>query len=1017
MWAACLAGAASRTTNPILLALVAAVVGFVVAARRTSAEWSRSLAVFVRLGLVVIVIRVLLQIVFGNRLPGHVIVTLPHVPLPSWAEGVSIGGPVTVEELLGAAVEGMRLAVILICFGAANSLANPYRLLRCLPAVLYEAGVAVTVTLAFVPEVVIALAAVRDARRLRGRPVRGVAGLRGMAVPVLESALERSLQLASSMDARGYGRKSAVPTRIRRLQGGAVAAGLLAVVVGELRHARPRVPPGGRHPLPGSRCRARRSGDGPRGEAVGPDALPAGPLARCRVGRRGVGSGGTRRHGRRRSGRSDRAPTRPLPAHRAHAPAPCDLRCSGRAGSRVRRTEPDRVLGRPTRRDLVRSAPAHGGRGKRGAPVIEFSDVTFSYPDAAPVLRGLDLRIGEGELCLVVGPTGSGKSTLLRAINGLVPHFSGGRLGGEVRVGGRSTRTHPPRELADLIGVVNQNPSASFVSDVVEDELAYTMENLGIAPSAMRRRVEDTLDLLGLHELRHRPLSTLSGGQQQRVAIGAVLTASPRVLVLDEPTSALDPAAAEEVLAALTRLVHDLGMTVVLAEHRLERVVPFADRTVLVPGGGAPPIIGPTEKVLSTSPVAPPIVELARLAGWDPVPLSVRDARRMAGGLRERLATVPRPRRDGTDASQVSPIAVADRVTVDYGAVRALEDVSLELGAGEVVAVMGRNGSGKSTLLARLAGLQSPTGGSVRVQGERPSGLAPGALITKVGLVPQDAGSLLYADSVAEECASADRETGLAPGTTRAKLEAILPGADPGRHPRDLSEGQRLALALAVVLAPEPPLVLLDEPTRGLDYPSKHRLVTLVRALAEAGHCVVVATHDVELVAQVATRGVVLAEGEVVADGPAREVVCHTPVFAPQVAKVLAPDEWLTVDEVAARDRGVRACRLSAGTPRRSGSAHGPRSSSRSPRWSVWSASAGRCSFTPTREPTAPTPGTRRGSSSRSSRSSSRWCSASWPKAASTRRRSRCSESSRRAVPRSGSRAPGSRASNRCSSS
>ena len=162
-----------------------------------------------------IVIRVVLQIVFGNRLPGHVIVTLPQVPLPSWAQGVSIGGPVTVEAVLGAAVEGMRLAVILVCFGAANSLANPYRLLRCLPAVLYEAGVAVTVSLAFVPEVVIALAAVRDARRLRGRPVRGVAGLRGMAVPVLESALDRSLQLASSMDARGYGRRVGHPAQGR----------------------------------------------------------------------------------------------------------------------------------------------------------------------------------------------------------------------------------------------------------------------------------------------------------------------------------------------------------------------------------------------------------------------------------------------------------------------------------------------------------------------------------------------------------------------------------------------------------------------------------------------------------------------------------------------------------------------------------------------------------------------------------------------------------------------------------
>jgi energy-coupling factor transport system permease protein len=232
LWAGCLAGAASRTTNPVLLTLIAAVAAFVVSARRTSAPWSRSLVVFFRLGLVVIAIRVAVQIVFGDRLPGHVLFTLPQVPLPSWAAGVSIGGPVTAESVLQAAVDGLRLGVVLVCFGAANSLASPYRLLRCLPAVLYEAGVAVTVSLAFAPEVVMAIAGVRDARRLRGRPVRGLAGLRGMAIPVLEMALDRSLQLAASMDARGYGRRTAVGTRTRRLATGSTATGLMLVVAG-----------------------------------------------------------------------------------------------------------------------------------------------------------------------------------------------------------------------------------------------------------------------------------------------------------------------------------------------------------------------------------------------------------------------------------------------------------------------------------------------------------------------------------------------------------------------------------------------------------------------------------------------------------------------------------------------------------------------------------------------------------------------------------------------------------------
>jgi energy-coupling factor transport system permease protein len=232
LWAACLAGAATRTTNPLLLALIAAVAAFVVSARRSAAPWSRSIVFFFRMGVVVIVVRVVVQIVFGDRLPGHVLFTLPHIPLPSWAAGVSIGGQVTAESIIESAVDGLRLAVILICFGAANSLASPYRLLRCLPAILYEAGVAVTVSLAFAPEVVMAIADIRDARRLRGRPTRGISGLRGMAIPVLESALDRSLQLASSMDARGYGRRVALSAGTRRWGTGSTAAGLLLVVVG-----------------------------------------------------------------------------------------------------------------------------------------------------------------------------------------------------------------------------------------------------------------------------------------------------------------------------------------------------------------------------------------------------------------------------------------------------------------------------------------------------------------------------------------------------------------------------------------------------------------------------------------------------------------------------------------------------------------------------------------------------------------------------------------------------------------
>ncbi|MFD9071812.1 ABC transporter ATP-binding protein [Streptomyces lasiicapitis] len=624
--------------------------------------------------------------------------------------------------------------------------------------------------------------------------------------------------------------------------------------------------------------------------------------------------------------------------------------------------------------------------------MIRFEDVSVRYEGAAgPTVRGVDLAVPEGELVLLVGPSGVGKSTLLGTVSGLVPHFTGGTLRGRVTVAGRDTRTHKPRELADVVGTVGQDPLAHFVTDTVEDELAYGMESLGLAPDVMRRRVEETLDLLGLADLRDRPITTLSGGQQQRVAIGSVLTPHPRVLVLDEPTSALDPGAAEEVLAVLQRLVHDLGTTVLMAEHRLERVVQYADQVLLLATPGEPPLLGDPAEVMAVSPVYPPVVDLGRLAGVTPLPLTVRDARRRTAGLRERLVGVapgegrpvgastaegaavasgPRPepgpaeavapaseasgrasrwRRiggkgrgggaevtapdaarpdsaapDASDAAAAKageavqeaapagapPAARVSGLAVYRGRVEALRRVDLDVCAGETVALMGRNGAGKSTLLSTLVGLLAPTSGTVRVGGATPHRTTPRELIRRVGLVPQEPRDLLYADTVAAECAAADHDADAAPGTCRDLVAELLPGIADDTHPRDLSEGQRLALALAIVLTARPPLLLLDEPTRGLDYAAKARLVTILRGLAAEGHAIVLATHDVELAAELAHRVVILAEGEVVADGPTADVVVSSPSFAPQVTKVLAPQPWLTVTQVR---RALRAAAPGAG--------------------------------------------------------------------------------------------------------
>jgi energy-coupling factor transporter ATP-binding protein EcfA2 len=519
--------------------------------------------------------------------------------------------------------------------------------------------------------------------------------------------------------------------------------------------------------------------------------------------------------------------------------------------------------------------------------LLELHGIGFGYAEAE-VLTAVDLTVEEGELLLVSGPTGSGKSTLLGVVTGLVPRFSGGHLTGDVLLDGASILDAPPRERAHAIGYVGQAPLSGFVTDTVEEELAYGMEQLGLPPEAMRRRVEETLDLLGIADLRNRDLRTLSGGQQQRVAIGSVLTMHPRLLVLDEPTSALDPTAAEDVLATLTRLVHDLGVSVVLAEHRLERVLPFADRMVLLIGDGQLRVGEPAD-LLDDSPIVPPIVELGRKAGWRPLPLTVRDARRRARDFDagEPPALVP--------VSGVAPVLTARDVTVVLGASVALRGASVSLRPGSVTALMGRNGSGKSTLLWTMQGSRTPRSGRVEVGGADPSSLGAPERRALVGLVPQTAADLLYLESVDAECAAADPDGHT--GECRAILDRLVPDIAGDMHPRDLSEGQRLALALAIVLVSRPRVVLLDEPTRGLDYPAKEALATILRELADSGRAVMVATHDVEFAARAADEVVVLAEGEVVSSGPARSVLAQSPAFAPQVAKILGPG-WLQVAEV-----------------------------------------------------------------------------------------------------------------------
>jgi energy-coupling factor transporter ATP-binding protein EcfA2 len=530
--------------------------------------------------------------------------------------------------------------------------------------------------------------------------------------------------------------------------------------------------------------------------------------------------------------------------------------------------------------------------------MIKFSNVSLIYPQSTKtVLEDLSCEIQEGEMVLVIGQTGSGKSSLLRLVNGLVPHHTGGILAGDISVDGISTREVRPGNLAHLVGIVGQNPINGFVTDVVEEELAFGMEALNIPHDVMRKRVEEVLDLLGLNAVRNRNIATLSGGEQQRVAIGAALVMHPKVLVLDEPTSALDPIAAEEVLSILHRLVHDLSVTVIIAEHRLERVIQFVDRIIYIEGNGETSI-GSAEEILARSTLVPPIIRLARALNLQEIGTSVRDVRRHTSHLRD----IPTPESDLSIVANTSTsrtVVDVKKVSLSYGQTEALKQVSASIASGEIVAVMGRNGAGKSSLLELIVGLHRPTHGSVTVLDQDPSALHGNARRKMIGYVPQEPSDLLYLQSVAQECHQADSDSGLTPGTTFSFLGRLVPNISESTHPNDLSEGQRLALVLSIVLSSNPDLLVLDEPTRGLDYQAKNLFMLALKEYAQTlSNPVILATHDVELVAELADRVIFVAEGEIVADGSTLDVLLSSPAFAPQVAKVMSPKPWLTVDDV-----------------------------------------------------------------------------------------------------------------------
>ena len=490
---------------------------------------------------------------------------------------------------------------------------------------------------------------------------------------------------------------------------------------------------------------------------------------------------------------------------------------------------------------------------------------TYLYPGAPrPALDRVSLSLEEGGFALVTGPSGGGKSTLALALAGLVPSFFGGTVGGRLLFRGEPIERIDRRILHAEIGVVLQDPERQALMRRVERELSFGPENLGIPPAAARRRAEEIAERLGIQDLLGARVDELSGGMRQRVCLGAAMAAGARTLVLDEPTSQLDPAAAEDLLSLLSRLRRDLGCTIVLVEQRVERCLEAAERVIYFDRGrprfdGAPP-----EFRRWAAEAAPDY-----LPGSGAGAPSARGARRVVPG------TPPPPR----------PILRLDRVAFAYrDGPPVLDRVSLELRAGEITALLGPNGAGKSTLLKLACGLLRPSGGAVLLDGGDPALMRNRERAAACGYLTQNPGDFLFHDTVEEEIGYTSRLLGRAEDGDAARLlDAWGLARLAGRNPRELSAGERQCVALGAAMAACPPLLLLDEPTRGQDPLLKRRLASMLEAAAARGAAVLLVTQDLGFAAGCAGRVVLLSDGVVAAEGPAGTVLAGAP-FDPPLA-------------------------------------------------------------------------------------------------------------------------------------
>lgn len=541
------------------------------------------------------------------------------------------------------------------------------------------------------------------------------------------------------------------------------------------------------------------------------------------------------------------------------------------------------------------------------APIIEMKDVSFSYGASSQVaLDHVSLSVREGEFVGVIGPAGSGRSTLAAVLSGAIPHHFHGQLYGATYVQGLDTCEATLTDISSVVGSVLQDIDAQMVASVVEDEMLFGMENFGVPHDQIEQRLVQTLETVGIADLRHREIATLSGGQKQKVAIAAILAMDPRVLVLDEPTAALDPAATQLVYDTLRRINRERGVTVVVMEQKVAMLSEYCDRVMVMDAGkivfsGAPhEVFAHGEELRRIGCDSPRVTRIYNRLVADGVVstgspcLNVSEAEQLiarALGGRETAAAgsakaavvseaalpassphapAPRPKAEGA-----KPAVSFEDVCFSYpGGGASVQNLELAVYPGELVGVVGQNGAGKTTLTKLLNGLLKPSSGVVTVAGLDTREAPVSRIAAHVSTLFQNPDRQICRDTVLDEVAFGLVLTGTPQEEARGRAQRVIErfGLPAEEAPFSLSRGQRQKIALASVVVMEPEVIVLDEPTSGLDYRECMTVMETVSEMAERGSAVIMVCHDMEVVSDFAERLVVMAQGRILGRGPTRQV-------------------------------------------------------------------------------------------------------------------------------------------------